>query len=82
MIGKTFGDYEIIEKRGEGIHHLCFEVEDLAEAAAYLRKKGYTPLWEHPKVGAGGKPVHFLRPKETGGVLIELNQSLHPVQDQ
>jgi methylmalonyl-CoA/ethylmalonyl-CoA epimerase len=63
-----------LDTRGEGIHHICFEVENLAEATVYLKQKGYTPVWDAPRRGAGGKWVNFLRPKETGGVLIELNQ--------
>ncbi|MBV8881651.1 MAG: methylmalonyl-CoA epimerase [Planctomycetaceae bacterium] len=60
--------------RGEGIHHVCLEVEDIREAIRELKAKGYNPLWDEPKVGAGGKWVTFLRPKETFGVLLELNQ--------
>jgi len=60
--------------RGEGIHHICLEVDDIRGAIRELRAKGYSPLWEEPKIGAGGKWVTFLRPKETFGVLLELNQ--------
>jgi len=67
---------KFLAKNGEGIHHLCFEVEDVAGAMRALKAKGYTPLWEEPKVGAGGRRVNFLRPKETGGVLLEINESL------
>ncbi len=66
---------KFLAARGEGIHHVCFEVEDLREAMKELRAKGYIPLWDEPKVGAGGKWVNFLRPKETFGVLLELNQA-------
>jgi len=65
---------KFLESRGEGIHHVCLEVEDIREAIAELKAKGYHPLWDEPKVGAGGKWVVFLRPKETFGILIELNQ--------
>lgn len=65
---------KFLAAKGEGIHHVCFEVEDLRGAMRELKAKGYTPLWEEPKVGAGGKWVNFLRPKETFGVLLELNQ--------
>lgn len=65
---------KFLAAKGEGIHHVCFEVADLREAMKELRSKGYTPLWDEPKVGAGGKWVNFLRPKETFGVLLELNQ--------
>lgn len=65
---------KFLAARGEGIHHVCFAVEDIRGAIRELKGKGYTPLWEEPKVGAGGRWVTFLRPKETFGVLIELNQ--------
>ena len=65
---------KFLAAKGEGVHHVCFEVEDLREAMKELKAKGYTPLWDEPKVGAGGKWVNFLRPKETFGVLLELNQ--------
>jgi len=60
--------------RGEGIHHICLEVEDIREAIKELKAKGFSPLWDEPRVGAGGKWVTFLRPKDTFGVLLELNQ--------
>lgn len=65
---------KFLANRGEGIHHICFEVENVAEATAYLKEKGYTTVWDAPRRGAGGKWVNFLKPRETGGVLIELNQ--------
>ncbi|HLF93344.1 MAG TPA: methylmalonyl-CoA epimerase [Planctomycetota bacterium] len=65
---------KFLAAKGEGIHHVCFQVEDLREAMKELRSKGYTPLWDEPQVGTGGKWVNFLRPKETFGVLLELNQ--------
>lgn len=68
---------KFLEGRGEGIHHVCLEVEDIREAIRELKAKGFHPLWDEPKVGAGGKWVTFLRPKETFGVLLELNQEKH-----
>jgi methylmalonyl-CoA/ethylmalonyl-CoA epimerase len=65
---------KFLAARGEGIHHVCLEVEDIREAIRELKAKGYSPLWDEPKVGAGGKWVTFLRPKDTFGVLLELNQ--------
>ena len=62
-----------LEKRGEGVHHLCFEVEDLEAALARCREQGLTPLGE-PRQGAHGKRVIFLHPRDTHGVLIELCQ--------
>lgn len=65
---------KFLASRGEGIHHVCLEVEDIREAIRELKEKGYAPLWDEPRVGAGGKWVTFLRPKDTFGVLLELNQ--------
>jgi len=65
---------KFLASKGEGLHHVCFQVEDIRGAIRELKEKGYAPLWEEPQVGAGGKWVTFLRPKETFGVLIELNQ--------
>jgi methylmalonyl-CoA epimerase len=65
---------KFLEKRGEGFHHLCLEVDDVRAATAELRAKGCVPLWEEPRPGAGGRLVNFLRPREAFGVLLELNQ--------
>jgi methylmalonyl-CoA/ethylmalonyl-CoA epimerase len=65
---------KFLASRGEGIHHVCLAVEDIREAIKELKAKGYSPIWDEPKVGAGGKWVTFLRPKDTFGVLLELNQ--------
>lgn len=65
---------KFLASRGEGIHHVCFQVEDVAAATAELTAKGYTPVWPAPRPGAEGRLVNFLRPKETFGVLIELSQ--------
>ena len=61
-----------IAKRGEGIHHICLEVEDLAQATQRLQAQGYSPVYDAPREGAGGHKVNFLRPQNTHGVLIEL----------
>ena len=65
---------KFIEKRGEGLHHLCFRVDDVRAAMAGLREKGYTLLSEEPQPGAHGALVCFVHPKSSGGVLIELSQ--------
>ncbi len=65
-----------IEKKGEGIHHLCFKVLDVEEKASELRAKGYVLLYEKAKIGAHQCLVNFIHPKSTGGVLIEISQSL------
>jgi methylmalonyl-CoA/ethylmalonyl-CoA epimerase len=63
---------KFIEKRGEGIHHLAFEVKDITASIAEYAGKGFTPLNPEPKPGADNKNICFLHPKTTGGVLIEL----------
>lgn len=65
-----------LDKKGEGFHHVCFEVEDVRAATGELKANGLIPIWEEPKVGAGGRRVNFLRPGQTFGVLIELNQAV------
>ncbi len=60
-----------LEKRGEGVHHLAFEVEDIDRMMERVRRLGFTPLSDAPIPGADGKRVFFLHPKETRGVLIE-----------
>jgi len=64
-----------VEKRGEGIHHLCYSVADIRAAQKELEKKGYQALWSEPKMGSSKKLVTFLHPRDTHGVLIELSQS-------
>lgn len=63
-----------IEKKGEGIHHIAFEVTDIKAEIDRLKKEGFTILNEEPKKGADNKWVAFLHPKTTNGVLIELCQ--------
>ena len=63
-----------IEKKGEGIHHIAFDVEDIHAEIARMKEEGFTVLNETPKKGADGKLVAFLHPKTTNGVLIELCQ--------
>jgi methylmalonyl-CoA/ethylmalonyl-CoA epimerase len=65
-----------IEKKGEGIHHLAFEVTDILAEMARLREAGFTLLNEVPKKGADNKWVCFVHPKSAQGVLIELCQEI------
>lgn len=65
-----------IEKRGEGIHHIAFEVEDIEAEMKRLQQEGFRLLNEQPKKGADNKLVCFLHPKSANGVLVELCQSL------
>lgn len=67
---------KFIEKRGEGIHHIAFEVEDIRAEMQRLQQEGFTLLNEQPKPGADNKLVCFLHPKGTGGVLVELCQEI------
>jgi methylmalonyl-CoA/ethylmalonyl-CoA epimerase len=68
---------KFIEKKGEGIHHIAFDVEDIVSEIARLQKEGFVVLNEIPKKGADNKLVAFLHPKSTNGVLIELCQEIH-----
>jgi methylmalonyl-CoA/ethylmalonyl-CoA epimerase len=61
-----------LTKRGPGLHHICFEVEDLPEALADLKAAGVRLIDEAPRLGARGHLVAFLHPASTGGVLFEL----------
>lgn len=65
-----------IEKRGEGIHHIAFEVTDIVAEIARLEREGFVPLNREPKRGADNKLVAFLHPKSSNGVLVELCQSI------
>ncbi len=61
-----------IEKRGQGIQHIAFRVENVEEALAELKAKGVRLIDEVPRMGAGGAKIAFLHPKATNGVLVEL----------
>jgi len=65
-----------IDKKGEGMHHIAFEVPDILAEMERLKKEGFTLLNEHPKKGADNKIVCFVHPKDCNGVLIELCQSI------
>ncbi|RYY50661.1 MAG: methylmalonyl-CoA epimerase [Chitinophagaceae bacterium] len=65
-----------IEKKGEGIHHIAFEVADIKAEMERLRSEGFVLLNEEPKRGADNKLVCFLHPKGTNGVLMELCQEI------
>jgi len=67
---------KFIAKKGEGIHHIAFDVEDIVQEIARLKKEGFVILNEIPKMGADNKLVAFLHPKSTNGVLIELCQEM------
>ena len=65
---------KFIEKRGEGIHHLAFGVENIEKEIKRLKKVGFEFISEEPKEGADNKLVVFLHPKTTNGVLVEICQ--------
>jgi len=65
---------KFIEKRGEGVHHLSFEVDDIEAEILRLKKEGFQLIDEKPRPGADGFIVAFLHPKSTNGVLIEICQ--------
>jgi methylmalonyl-CoA/ethylmalonyl-CoA epimerase len=67
---------KFLEKKGEGIHHIAFDVEDIVSEIARLKAEGFVVLNEVPKKGADNKLVAFLHPKTTNGVLIELCQEM------
>lgn len=66
---------KFIAKRGEGIHHISLEVDDIDKMLAKLSKAGIELIDKKPRVGAGGKKIAFVHPKSTRGVLLELSSS-------
>ena len=66
-----------IEKKGEGLHHIAFEVKDIYAEMERLKSEGFELLSDKPKPGADNKLVCFLHPKTTNGVLIEICQEIH-----
>jgi methylmalonyl-CoA/ethylmalonyl-CoA epimerase len=67
---------KFIEKRGEGIHHLAFEVKDIAKSLSGYKEDGFVAINPEPKKGADNKLICFLHPKSTQGVLIELCEEI------
>lgn len=65
-----------IEKKGEGLHHIAFEVEDILAEMNRLREEGFELLQDAPRRGADNKLVCFIHPKSAGGVLMELCQTI------
>ncbi len=61
-----------IEKKGEGVQHIAFRVENIEEALSELKEKGIKLIDQTPRIGAGGAKIAFLHPKATNGVLVEL----------
>ncbi len=73
---------KFIEKKGEGVHHIAFEVDDITLEMRRLKNEGYILLNDQPKKGADNKLVCFLHPKTTNGVLIELCQSIRTPSEE
>jgi methylmalonyl-CoA/ethylmalonyl-CoA epimerase len=67
-----------IEKRGEGIHHIAFEVKDIYKSIMELKQRGFIFLSEEPKMGADNKLICFIHPKSANGILVELCQEIKP----
>jgi methylmalonyl-CoA/ethylmalonyl-CoA epimerase len=67
---------KFLEKKGEGIHHIAFDVEDIEKEMVRLQEEGFVLINDKPKKGADNKLVVFLHPKSTNGVLIELCQEI------
>ncbi|HZA14786.1 MAG TPA: methylmalonyl-CoA epimerase [Myxococcaceae bacterium] len=77
LISPTVSDSGVakfLEKRGEGLHHICIEVDDIEAAIAELKARGAPMIDETPKPGAGGAKVAFIHPRGAHGVLVELRQ--------
>ncbi len=68
------GVAKFLEKRGEGLHHICVEVDDIVATLAELKAKGAALIDEVPKIGVGGAKIAFIHPKGAHGVLTELRQ--------
>ncbi len=66
-----------LAKRGEGLHHICYEVENLATKLEAMKAQGVRVLDGYPRPGAEGKLVAFLHPADSGGVLIELSEKIN-----
>ena len=67
---------KFIEKKGEGMHHIALEVDDIYAEMERLKKEGFALISEVPKMGADNKLICFLHPKSTNGVLVELCQEI------
>jgi methylmalonyl-CoA/ethylmalonyl-CoA epimerase len=72
------GVARFLAKRGPGIHHICFEVDDVAATLTALKARGIRLIDEAPRSGAGGKKVAFVHPESTHGVLVELMEAPPP----
>jgi methylmalonyl-CoA/ethylmalonyl-CoA epimerase len=79
LISPTHPDSPVgrfLQKRGEGLHHICIEVDDIEAALAELKRQGAMLIDQEPKIGAGGAKIAFVHPRGNRGVLTELRQAL------
>ena len=65
---------KFLQRRGSGIHHICYRVPDLDRALEACRRNGYRLVDEAPRIGAGGRRIAFVHPKSTAGILLELTE--------
>jgi len=65
---------KFIRERGEGLHHIAFEVDDIEVTTAELKERGFRFIYDKPADGKFGSRVNFIHPKSTGGILVELTQ--------
>ena len=65
---------KFIRERGEGLHHIAFEVDDILKATEELKARGFRFIYDQPAQGKFGSKVNFMHPKSTGGILVELTQ--------
>lgn len=77
--GESGPIHTYIQKKGPGLHHLCFRVKDVAAKEKELLEHGYILLYPKAKMGANSCLVNFIHPKSTGGVLIEISQKMETV---
>jgi len=66
---------KFIRERGEGLHHIAFEVDDIEKTTEQLKARGFRFIYDKPADGKFGSRVNFIHPKSTGGILVELTQS-------
>lgn len=71
-LSQESGVARFMEKRGPGMHHICFEVDDIETMLHRMKRAGVPLINEEPTIGTGGKKIAFVHPKGTGGVLVEL----------
>lgn len=71
-VGNNSPIQKFIEKKGEGIHHIAFEVENIEQKMTELKEKGFQLINDIPKDGADNKRIAFIHPKTTGGILVEI----------